>query len=314
MMTTRPGKMNVIPAVANEMALYDPPRLRRTYDWLTERFQAIDLPVSHVGYTGNRNYGSLPRVRKRVGAADWGQFRNVSVLHVPTQRKDVSLAFEYTAHAGLSTVDWGGLCPHGGEWLTGRWRAHWAVDCADAGLAEQDVLPHLLEFARLTVDEYGYLFYMRRMDAPTSYASGSCVGGSERNEDQDRNLGEWRSPLDHFRHPLLRDIYPYNFLTRPYLNLPVHGTTLEGWIRADAGRGTLEPLTDKVTTWRPVLENIPALREALFRAGVMYYWRFFTHDSECYRMTGPRPFAPDEPIPEIFRADFYAGRDPRITQ
>lgn len=157
------------------------------------------------------------------------------------------------------------------------------------------------------------------VSGPPSYHDGfnvSTVGELHlRNEEQKNNVGAWIGRNEHFKSPLLRDIYPYNFLTRRYLDLPVHGTTLERWIMADASRGSLEPLTDKVTTWRPVIENIPVIREDLFRAGIMFYWRFYVPPTDTYRhLPGPRPYGPDERVPEIFRAEFYAGRDPKMTQ
>ena len=64
--------------------------------------------------------------------------------------------------------------------------------------------------------------------------------------------------------------------------------------------------------WRPVPENIPAIREALFREGAIFYWRFFNPREPLFRDFG-RPFVPPDPLPEMVRADFYAGRDSSVT-
>ncbi|RMH25970.1 MAG: hypothetical protein D6693_08065, partial [Planctomycetota bacterium] len=116
------------------------------------------------------------------------------------------------------------------------------------------------------------------------------------------------------------------------------GRTLREWIEEDpAGRGELTPFTDLLTEWAPPEDNIPEIREALFRAGRLYYNRFFREldYDRCVSSTGeirprselpwsddpsyePMRFPPErfyrpdilapweapEPIPEIFTARF----------
>lgn len=60
-------------------------------------------------------------------------------------------------------------------------------------------------------------------------------------------------------------------------------------------------------------ENIPVIRESLFRAGIMFYWRHFDPFDPMYRDFS-KPWKPPTEIPEMFRAEFYAGRDPTITR
>ena len=144
-------------------------------------------------------------------------------------------------------------------WLKGLWSAVWSVFAEWGGLDEQEVIRQQIEFAKLTVDDYGYLFFMQRSLGAAWYHIGLSYGHvSEpalRNDEQVSNIGGWGGRAEHFRQPLLRDVCPYNFLSQRYLDLPVHGTSLRGWIKADATRGSLEPLTDKITIWRPVIAN-----------------------------------------------------------
>jgi hypothetical protein len=304
-----PDKSNIALVVVTELATWQCQRLREMYDWVVSRSERLGLPVSHLGYTGSQKYATFSRARRRFEGNDWDALTHLSLLHIKPERKESTFEFHWTAGAWFETMDWSGA----EKWLERKWRAAWAIDPTDARIPEEQILPHLLEFAKLTVGEYGYLFYMRRGRGPSSYASGSRVGGDGRDDDSGGNVEGWRNQLHHFRRPLLRDVYPYNFVGRPYLDLPVEGTTLEGWIRADAGRGTLDSLNEKVSVWRPSADSIPAIREALFRAGALYYWRFFTNPTDADHVQGPRRLAEIEPVPRLFKADSYRGRDAMIT-
>ncbi len=312
--TSRPDQNNIALTAMIDLTVYDVPRLRQLYQWLVERFEMLEIPVTHLGVTGKRDYVSFPNARKRVEADDWSRFDNLTLLHFKSQRKGLNLAFHHTAEASLEAYNRRHFGLPSDSWLEGRWRSFWSIDPTDGGLNETEVLRELLEFMRLSAGEYGYCCWMRREQAPSFYASGG--GASDgRKEDMAINAASWGRDKVHFKQRLLRDIYPYNFLSPDYLELPVYGTTLEQWVRADAGRGTLEPLTHKMSTWQPVIENIPVIREQLFRAGIMFYWRFYVSPTDTHLyLPGPRPFAPDEPIPEIFRAEFHAGHDPKITR
>jgi hypothetical protein len=142
----------------------------------------------------------------------------------------------------------------------------------------------------------------------------------------------WWSSTDEYRDKqfsagLLRDIYPTSYLSRPYLDarLGHSRTTLEQWIKADPGsRGTLEPFTDILTKWTPPVEKIPQIREELYRAGRVFYWRFFSPKhggwmgipetiEPLYRPDLSAPWEAPEPIPEIYRADFWKDKDPSLT-
>jgi hypothetical protein len=94
---------------------------------------------------------------------------------------------------------------------------------------------------------------------------------------------------------------------------------------APARRGTLEPYTDLLTKWTPPIEKIHQIREELYRVGRVFYWRFFCpehRDPDDWSKRIPEPlFRPDlsapweapDPIPEIYRADFWKDKDPALT-
>jgi hypothetical protein len=129
---------------------------------------------------------------------------------------------------------------------------------------------------------------------------------------------------------LLSNVYHFNYLSDAHLEAPMGRTamTLREWIEDDPeGRGTLRPFTTLLTEWAPPEQNIPEIREALFRAGRLFYWRFFNPSNRrkdappvlvtgladdswqepepYYRPNVDEPWEATDPIPEIFRADFY---------
>jgi hypothetical protein len=112
--------------------------------------------------------------------------------------------------------------------------------------------------------------------------------------------------------------------------------TLREWIEDDPeARGRLRPFTDLLLEWTPPEENIPVIREALFRAGRVFYWRFFNpsnrrRDAPPILVTGlwdqswqepepylrpniEEPWEATDPIPDLFREDSYRQKRPDLT-
>ena len=99
----------------------------------------------------------------------------------------------------------------------------------------------------------------------------SFPGGFVAYEESLRITG-WNGALDNkqYLRGFMRDVYPLNFLTKPHLEVKVHGTPFVDWVGQDTTRGRLSPLTDTVTLWEVEDEHIPAIREVLFDARVIY--------------------------------------------
>ncbi|MBN9565641.1 MAG: hypothetical protein J0G29_06085, partial [Alphaproteobacteria bacterium] len=68
---------------------------------------------------------------------------------------------------------------------------------------------------------------------------------------------------------MLRDVYPLNFLSQAHLANQVEGMPFDQWVASDLARGTLNPLTDSMWSWRVEEDNIPAIREALRPTGLV---------------------------------------------
>lgn len=180
---------------------------------------------------------------------------------------------------------------------------------------------------------YGYRLSQPMKYGPVVYCLGANLFVHDDCRDQEitMNTSWWghtvRIQQRVFDTGILRDIYPESYLSEPYLSarLGHSRTTLKQWIEADPStRGTLEPYTDILTKWTPPIEKIPQIREELYRAGRVFYWRFFCpgHGAPWTDAVTPEPlYRPDlsapweapDPIPEIYRADYWKDKDPGLT-
>lgn len=86
----------------------------------------------------------------------------------------------------------------------------------------------------------------------------------------ENNLDYWRDLDRHGVYTLLRDVFPWNFFTLAQLNIKVGAWRLEDWIKDNSSRGTLSHFTDEITLWTVPESAIPALREELLLAGVVF--------------------------------------------
>ena len=66
---------------------------------------------------------------------------------------------------------------------------------------------------------------------------------------------------------ILRDVYPWNFLTAPQLESKVKKETLADWIQRRKWRGRLEQVDDRITLWDVQEKYIPKIRSVLGREG-----------------------------------------------
>jgi len=179
---------------------------------------------------------------------------------------------------------------------------------------------------------YAYMVRQKALYSPSAMAYGICIHVDDdwRHEDSRYNIQNWSlivgTSAALITGGILRNVFPENYLSEFHLRarLGRTGTTLKDWIQADpTARGTLERFSNILTKWTPPVERIPQIREELYRAGRVFYWRFVIPGTRHAQgdMT-PEPFhRPDlsapweapEPIPEIYRADYWKDKDPSLT-
>jgi hypothetical protein len=277
--------------------------MRDVFEWFVQRMTAVAVAPQHFavdapGFTSKIQ--SFSRHQKKLRAAfDLEESIGYIFLHhVPPSWRN-TLDGDGTSIAAIVTRS----VPDA------RWEAWWTIHLAETGIQYSQAMDCFLKFGRLFIHQYGFIFsFPNMLDAPTYAGNAGYATDNEEGE----NAGFW-GLYPHGDLYLLRDIHHVMFLSRPYLDLPVEGITLEKWIQKDDTRGSLKNLNDRITVWTPPPDRIGAIRERLFLAGVLFYYRFF----QTWEIDNPwardfkKPFKPKD-VPEIFRADYRRVIDPPV--
>jgi hypothetical protein len=197
--------------------------------------------------------------------------------------------FEGVTAISLVTMQPGGEMPLW-NWLV---KVTWSAKHRYATMAAQGaIVPfrsegfrrYAEEIVRLLKPGYGTGYHMPHRLAPDMYAIGIGVelGGPVLDGEayeEERNVARWLDmgmPQSVWQAGVLRDVYPWNFLTAPQLAAKVERRSLRNWIRQDAQRGSLTNVTDAVVLWEVPEELIPEVRRRLKEAHVLFDWRRFT--------------------------------------
>jgi len=166
---------------------------------------------------------------------------------------------------------------------------------------------------------YAYEFRQPMKSCPLMYASGGVVWGDRLSKLPDREgQTDTRWPKDRDRAVaggVLRDLYPKNYLGPQALGAPMGftGATLEQWIRSDSSHGSLSLSHVGLTLWAPPVSKIPELREHLYCHGRLYHWQLFDSTRVHYRSDLLAPWEEHRFVPEVYRASFYAEKDPGLV-
>jgi len=295
-----------------------PGLMKQCYEMALEAFARVGLEPNRLGAKApgvdGGEYGTFAGKRRYLERADFDQCEHFTVAH---------------------------LLP-GGRFPGYESSLYWGIRLNREVIVA--ALPGVLQSAMGAVSDgfksivavsglqYGYCFHQRVKYGPVVHCMGAILYNRDdtRSRELTMNTSWWGGFVHEHNscpHGQLRDVYPENYLSESYLQarLGKSATTLKEWISADSNyRGTLEPYTDVLTKWTPPIKMIPEIREELYRAGRVFYWRFFCpgHGSVWSTDVKPEPlYRPDlsapweapDPIPEIYRADYWKDKDPGLT-
>lgn len=299
--------------VVSERTRYMAVHARRLYDWVVERQGLLGLSPDVLSVWAptypKAKYRGFARGRAKLEHTD---FAVIKSIHLDCKRDDWSDQDQENRKVG-----W--YIRTNSEWPLSD-RAYWMFDRASCGLSQQEILEQLGGFAREAVDTYGYIYIAPRKFVITEYGMGvgisaKCCPTVEEATNMGGGLLRYDEMVAQGAAYLLRDVHMVTFLSRPYLEQPVERTTLERWIKQDDERGSLEPFTEKIWQWTPPPARIPVIRERLFRAGLLYYYRFFRYwekDNPWVRDFS-KPFVCPDEVPDIFRSTYRRVIDPPIA-
>ncbi len=158
-----------------------------------------------------------------------------------------------------------------------------AVRTSIATLSQDELLPMARQLVGFLQPAYG-----------TGYVGNSsyAIGINEGSEDDEFSGPRYEEKLtvsrwgdmgmieEVYRQGIVRDIYPWNFLSSVHLERPVSGTTLGEWIREDRARGSLERIREGAWFWEVASENLAAIKGALRDTGVIFDWRQLVSKAE----------------------------------
>lgn len=306
---------------------WTPDAMRRAYEAIVKAWTAAGLPPDRLGSSkGYRNttrkaaqWGTFSRKHKRLEQTGFEGIENFCLSHLcePNQDyptpKDMYPDRDWLVYAAVSKLT---LVEH----ITLNW-----IPALIGGpsLGFFDLFKELV-----TIGKARYALRYQKKLNPRNLLTDPEDQTDPTTRDRGMNGCEWGPTPEQVDSLLLSGVYTHNYLSDAHLSAPFGRTamSLREWIEDEPSeRGVLRPYNDILTEWTPPPRNIPELRERLFRAGRIFYWRFNREwDSDRVLsygepFVGPVVLEPERfrrpdihepwespvPIPEIFRAEYY---------
>jgi hypothetical protein len=245
------------------------------YHTMIKWFNDLDCPPDRLGITGPGHSDKVVSFTRGNAKLRKAGFKGVTDIElsstIPSAR--------HSGHDYYLTATYDGRPK--------SWCAFLVARSSLATLSPTSLLPVARSLAQGLKAAYGIGYRMEHRLGPEWDVVGVGYGGeilTGEAYEEARNRARWGDmamPKQLYREGLLRDVYPWNFLTRPQLVRQVGSMPLEGWIREDASRGTLSALCEGVSLWEVGEGNIPDVRRALRQAGVIFDWRSYRTGGEA---------------------------------
>ncbi|ODA36607.1 hypothetical protein [Planctopirus hydrillae] len=144
--------------------------------------------------------------------------------------------------------------------------------------------PSFVEFSRTCVSllspAYGYLFSQAKDNGPFFYAMGMNFGVPSNFKTSDSQLaisrwGDVGLEQEVYRQGVLRDVFPYNYLSEAHVSRRIGDKTFTQWVDSDSWRGTIRPINEKAWLWRVATGDEPRLSAELNDHGMIFDWRSY---------------------------------------
>jgi hypothetical protein len=242
---------------------------RELYERLVAWFQSLNCPAERMGVSG-KGFGEkvgkfAPRNAKlqRVGFQAVTSFDLHSLLpggkdQIEDGRLEACFDFEHPELPSFAFVQ--GRSPI-------------------VGLTKNSLLVVAQFVVDLLKPDYGIGYHRPYHLGPGWYAMGLShgLGYSDAEREERRTISRWAdigmTEEKVYRQGLLRDVYPWNFLTSFQVSAKVEGYTLKGWIERDEKRGQLTQMNEKVLLWSLTDPQIARVRPILWREGRLFDYR-----------------------------------------
>jgi len=252
-------------AEASVVALYglqfSPGRLEASYKHLVEWFDSLGCHPDRSGVSGmgfGEKVGTFDRFDRRLKRNGFEEVRGFDLYRL-IPGGDIP-GYHWCVNADIDEED--SYCIVGAR-------------SSIAPIPGESMLSVTRTLIRDLTPIYG-IGFRREMDlGPSLYAMGGCMGlqpwGADKPEgdriDRWRALGIKQRCYDK---GVLRDVYPWNFLTQLQLSREVEGVPLKQWIEQDHNRGALSTVECGVYLWEIQVAQVAHVRVALENAGMVF--------------------------------------------
>jgi hypothetical protein len=239
---------------------------RTVVQWFTD----LGYPPDKVGITWPDRFGKLISFARGDAQLRKARFE-VRGIEILSSTPDALTGHGYFLEA---SCDWDPECSY----------ADVVARSSLATLSAVSMLPLARSLAQDLNAAYGFGHRMPHGDGPEWYVCGIGHGGkilSGKAYEEACNQARWGDmamPMQLYRQGVLRDVYPWNFLTEPQLTRKVQGQPLARWIGKDPRRGRLSPLCEDVMLWEVDEADRAQVREALRQAGVIFNWKDYADE------------------------------------
>jgi hypothetical protein len=242
------------------------------YCTMVEWFNELGCPPDKAGVTGpghSDTIVSFTRVNAKLQKSGFADVSDIELI-------STTPGAQIVAHDYYLTATYNGRDEN--------WYAFIVARSSLVTLSPTSMLPVARTLIQGLKPSYGIGYEMEHRRGPEWDVVGFGYGGeilTGEAYEEARNRARWCDMgMVHqvYREGLLRDVYPWNFLTKPQLVKQVDGVPLEQWIEQDARRGTLSPLCAGVSLWEVADANIPEVRQTLRKAGAIFDWRTYPKD------------------------------------
>lgn len=166
--------------------------------------------------------------------------------------------------------------------LTAEWGVRSQTACIEASAAVTSLAdPALYDLAKRAVlalsPAYGIGFTMAHDRGPGFYCLGliyaiGVISETPEAEEHARRIEAWENVAmlqELYRKGILRDVYPWNFLTESHVARRVERQPLLKWINKDPKRGTIAEFVDGVWLWEVEDDHLDEVRTVVSRAGLV---------------------------------------------
>jgi hypothetical protein len=246
-----------------------PARLLRAYNAVVAWFDQINVQIDRAGVNGKGFSGKqalFTRLKRRI---DKDAFRTIDVISLTALREGaLTPVFDWNATVDISA------------------RSNLVTVAANAklmGLPDLVLGPTTKGILEALSPEYGIGYSRPLNSGPAFYAIGLLQGPTIENDDERLRIARWGTGtsgmrMEVYRDGLLRDVYPWNFLSKPQLQRRIDGVPLEKWISAGKNRGELRTCSTGLKLWNVDMKHQPAIFKTLWDAGAIFNWRNYVED------------------------------------